>query len=59
LLPWRENRPSWRGTDRATSARCDLFNAVYELLLQMIASYFAFAHRTPEQRQVLAHGLSA
>jgi hypothetical protein len=28
---------------------------VYELLLQMIARYFAFGHETPEQRKVLAH----
>jgi len=27
---------------------------VYELLLQMIARYFAFGHETPGQRQVLA-----
>jgi hypothetical protein len=32
-----------------------LFNAEYELLLQMIARYFAFGHETPEQRHVLAH----
>jgi hypothetical protein len=39
-----------------TSGECsDLFNAVYELLLQMIARYFAFGHETPEQRKVLAH----
>jgi hypothetical protein len=42
-------------TDPATGACSDLFNAVYELLLQMIARYFAFGHETPEQRQVLAH----
>ena len=34
--------------------RQDLFNAVYELLLQMIARYFAFGHETPAQRGVLA-----
>ena len=27
---------------------------MYELLLQMIARYFAFGHETPEQREVLA-----
>ena len=27
---------------------------MYELLLQMIARYFAFGHETPEQRAVLA-----
>ena len=42
-------------TDPATGGCSDLFNAVYELLLQMIARYFAFGHETPEQRQVLAH----
>jgi hypothetical protein len=42
-------------TDPATGACSDLFNAVYELLLQMIARYFAFGHETPEQRNVLAN----
>jgi len=42
-------------SDSATGGCSDLFNAVYELLLQMIARYFAFGHETPEQRQVLAH----
>ena len=32
----------------------DAFNAVYDLLLQMIARYFAFGHETDEQRHVLA-----
>jgi hypothetical protein len=41
-------------TDPATGACSDLFNAVYELLLQMIARYFAFGHETTEQRDVLA-----
>jgi hypothetical protein len=41
-------------TDPATGACSDLFNAVYELLLQMIARYFAFGHETAEQRAVLA-----
>jgi hypothetical protein len=41
-------------TDPVTGGCSDLFNAVYELLLQMIARYFAFGHETPEQRQVLA-----
>jgi len=41
-------------TDPATGACSDLFNAVYELLLQMIARYFAFGHETPGQRPVLA-----
>src|SRR5215467_12171554 len=42
-------------TDPTTGGCSDLFNAVYELLLQIIARYFAFGHETPEQRQVLAH----
>jgi hypothetical protein len=42
-------------SDPATGACSDLFNAVYELLLQLIARYFAFGHETSEQRQVLAH----
>jgi hypothetical protein len=41
-------------TDPATAGCSDLFNSVYELLLQMIARYFAFGHETPEQREVLA-----
>ena len=42
-------------SDPATGACSDLFNAVYELLLQIIARYFAFGHETPGQRLVLAH----
>ena len=42
-------------SDPATGACSDLFNAVYELLLQMISRYFAFGHETAEQRRVLAH----
>jgi Ferritin-like len=42
-------------SDPATGGCSDLFNAVYELLLQMIARYFAFGHETPEQRHVLAN----
>jgi hypothetical protein len=41
-------------TDLATGACSDLFNSIYELILQMIARYFAFGTETPEQRQVLA-----
>jgi hypothetical protein len=41
-------------TDRITGLTSDLFNAIYELLLQMIARYFAFGHETAEQRAVLA-----
>jgi hypothetical protein len=42
-------------TDAVTGGCSDLFNAVYELLLQMIARYFAFGHETPEQRRILAN----
>jgi len=42
-------------TDPETGGCSDLFNAVYELELQMIARYFAFGTETPPQRQVLAH----
>lgn len=42
-------------TDPATGACSDLFNAVYELLLQMIARYFAFGHETAEERATLAN----
>jgi len=42
-------------TDPTTGACSDLFNSVYELLLQMIARYFAFGHETSQQREVLAH----
>jgi hypothetical protein len=41
-------------TDPVTAATSDAFNAVYDLLLQMIARYFAFGHETDEQRHVLA-----
>jgi hypothetical protein len=42
-------------TDRDTGGCSDLFNAVYELVLQLVARYFAFGHETPEQRRTLAH----
>ena len=42
-------------TDRATAAVSDLFNVIYDLLLQMIVRYFAFGHETDEQLQLLAH----
>ena len=41
-------------TDPVTGGCSDLFNATYELVLQMIARYFAFGHETPRQRQILA-----
>ena len=34
-------------TDPDTGGCSDLFNAIYELMLQMIARYFAFGHETP------------
>jgi hypothetical protein len=42
-------------SDPITGDCSDLFNAVYELLLQLIARYFAFGHETSQQREVLAH----
>jgi hypothetical protein len=42
-------------TDPTSGGCSDLFYAVYELLLQMIARYFAFGHERPERRKVLAH----
>jgi Ferritin-like len=42
-------------TDPTTGGCSDLFNAVYELLLQLIARYFAFGHETPQQRRILAN----
>jgi len=40
--------------DPVTAAVSDVFNAVYDVLLQMIARYFAFGHETDEQRHILA-----
>ena len=61
--PRRRRRDAGGRGDRAgrlhhrphTGGCSDLFNAIYELMLQMIARYFAFGHETPEQRQVLAN----
>lgn len=47
--------PAVRITDAATAATSDLFNVVYDLLLQMLVRYFAFGHETDEQLQALAH----
>jgi hypothetical protein len=41
-------------TDAVTAEVSDLFNIVYDLLLQMIARYFAFGHETDQQLKVLA-----
>jgi hypothetical protein len=51
---WRGFEPDVYISDPVTGGCSDLFNAVYELLLQMIARYFAFGHETPGQRRVLA-----
>lgn len=40
--------------DQTTGGCSDLFNAVYELILQMIARYFAFGHETDDQRAILS-----
>lgn len=42
-------------TDPQTGGCSDLFNATYELILQMIVRYFAFGHETPQQREALAN----
>jgi hypothetical protein len=41
-------------TDHFTNRVADLLNAVYEVLLQILARYFAHTDETPEQLQVLA-----
>jgi hypothetical protein len=41
--------------DPSTAAVSDLFNVVYDLILQMLCRYFAFGHETGEQSQQLAH----
>ena len=40
-------------TDRATAAVSDLFDAVYDLLLQLLVRWFAFGSETDEQLTVL------
>lgn len=47
--------PEYYITNRTTGMTSDLFNAVYELLLQMIARYFAFGSESAEQRASLAN----
>ena len=44
-------------SDPTTAGVSDLFNVVYDLLLQMIARYFAFGHETAEQRSVLVNAM--
>ena len=41
-------------TDPTTAAVSDLFNVVYDLVLQMLCRYFAFGHETGEQHAALA-----
>lgn len=41
-------------TDATTAAVSDLFNVVYDLILQMLCRYFAFGHETGEQHAALA-----
>ena len=41
-------------TDPVTAACSDLFNVIYDLILQILCRYFAFGHETGEQSQALA-----
>ncbi len=43
-------------TDPVTAAVSDLFNVVYDLILQMLVRYFAAMEETEEQRGALEHG---
>lgn len=47
--------PDVRITEPVTAAASDLFNVVYDLLLQMIVRWFAFGHENDEQHEALAH----
>lgn len=49
--------PDVRITDPATAAVSDLFNVVYDLILQMIVRYSAAAEETEDQRGALAYAL--
>ena len=42
-------------TDRRTAAVSDLFNVIYDLILQMIVRYFAADEETEEQRSALSY----
>ena len=42
-------------TDPTTAAVSDLFNVLYDLILQMLCRFFAFGHETDEQSNQLAH----
>lgn len=48
--------PDVRVTDAVTAAVSDLFNVVYDLILQMIVRYFAASDETEDQRGALAYG---
>ena len=41
-------------TDPMTADVSDLFNVIYDLLLQMLCRYFAFGHETDAQQRLLA-----
>jgi hypothetical protein len=46
--------PDFYISDPLTGMTSDLFNAVYELLLQVVSRYFAFGHETAAERVMLA-----
>jgi hypothetical protein len=54
MRPVEGIEPEYYITDRVTGITSDLFNSVYELLLQVIARYFAFGHETADERLTLA-----
>jgi hypothetical protein len=54
VRPVEGRPPAIRITEPATAAVSDLFNVVYDLVLQMVVRYFAFGHETDEQLAVLA-----
>jgi hypothetical protein len=56
VRPVDEMMPETWITDPVTAAVTDLFNAVYDLILQMIVRFFAFGEETDEQLRALAHG---
>jgi hypothetical protein len=41
-------------TDPSTAAVADLFDVIYDLILQIVCRYFAFGHETAEQQSLLA-----
>jgi hypothetical protein len=42
-------------TDATTAGVSDLFNVVYDLVLQILCRFFAFGHETGEQQLALSH----